>query len=133
MTIICCCSVFVLYHLILHIICLREKKTFCVQWVMVRGDCSLVWWNCWPSLFISWPPRYNWNMVESGDKHYKHSPIRIRRINSFSGLRKWKIFFEERNSTVYHCHCSKYMNMNEKSTMQPPCAWLYRSYELLIK
>jgi len=24
-------------------------------------------------------------------------------------------------------------NMNEKSTMQSECAWLYRSYELLIK
>jgi hypothetical protein len=33
--------------------CLIFLFIFCVQWVKVRGDCSLCWywWNWWPSLF----------------------------------------------------------------------------------
>jgi hypothetical protein len=32
---------------------LMSFSSFCVQWVKVKGDCSLCWywWNCWPSLF----------------------------------------------------------------------------------
>ena len=64
-------------------------------------------------------------MFESGDKHYKHSPIRILRIHSFCGFRK-------KGTQLSIIAIVQSTNINEKNTMQSACAWLYKGYELLI-